>query len=279
MDNNNQKRVLTIDLEDWFHCFLKSQNSTDGYERRAHIPTHKILKILDEFGYKVTFFVLGDVAVNHLDLIKEIDACGHEIGSHGYAHDFITTLSPEAYRKDLRKSIEILENVTGKPVRSYRAPYFSVLDQTTWALEVLRDEGIRYDSSIFPIQLYRYGMPKAPRMPHKIIDDLWEWPITTLPSIFGNLPFAGGFYFRFFPWSFIHSAIKKIEKRNEPVLIYLHPWELDPDQPRFPGGSRFLNFRHYYRLKYTEGKLRRLLSLGRFTTLSSAMENIIKNSA
>lgn len=266
---------MTIDLEDWFHAFLFDTNCRNNFKRRAHIETHKFLELLEGYESHATFFVLGEVAESNRDLIREISNNGHEIGSHGYHHECIYNLAPESFREDLRKSVDLLESITGKPVLSYRAPFFSVLERTLWALEILREEGIKHDSSIFPIKNYRYGMPNAQRVPNEIIPGLWEWPITTLPSKIGNIPFAGGIYFRFFPWKFISYAIGKIEERNEPILIYLHPWELDPDQPQYVSNSWFLNVRHYYGLRKTEEKVRCLLSLGKFDTLSSGVEHIM----
>ena len=279
MSDYLNNRVLTIDLEDWFHAFLPNQTYPIDFERRIHIATYKLLELLDEYDSHATFFVLGHVAENNKELIKEIANAGHEIGSHGFQHMCIYDLTPDSFREDLHKSVQLLESLTGKSVRSYRAPFFSILKQTIWALEIMRDERIKCDSSIFPIRNHRYGIPKAKRIPHQIIPELWEWPITTLPSLMGNIPFAGGCYFRFLPWKFILFAIRTIEKRDEPILIYLHPWEMDPDQPRYRSNSWFLNFRHYYRLKYTEEKLRCLLGLGKFTSLSSGINSIAGNNS
>lgn len=277
MLKNTHNRILTIDLEDWFHSFLQDPYSWGNFERRAHMATYRLLELLKEYGSQATFFVLGDVAEHHRELIKDIANDGHEIGSHGFRHEYISNLTPDSFRQDIRQSIQLLESITGKPVQSYRAPHFSISKETMWSLEILKEEGIKYDSSIFPIKNGRYGMPNAKRIPHQILPDLWEWPITTLPSQIGNIPFAGGFYFRFFPWRFFSYAISAIEKMNEPVLVYLHPWEIDIDQPYYRSPSRFLNFRHYYGLKNTEEKIKRLLGARKFTTLATGFKNINGN--
>jgi polysaccharide deacetylase family protein (PEP-CTERM system associated) len=183
-------------------------------------------------------------------------------------HQFVYTQTQKEFRDDLRKSLNLLESITYTPVRSYRAPYFSITPESFWALDILREEGILYDSSIFPIRNLRYGIPNARRTPHEVQPGLWEWPVSTLPTALGNIPFAGGVYFRFLPWKFVDGAIRMLEKRNEPVVFYLHPWEMDPDQPRYRTSSRFLNFRHYYNLDKTFKKFERVLRTASYTTIT-----------
>lgn len=264
--------VLTVDLEEWFHGLEPDRQQWRSLERRTHISTSILLDILDEFGSKATFFVLGDVAETTPELIREVAFRGHEIGTHGMHHQFVYHVTPEEFRQDLRQSIRLLESITSEPVLSYRAPYFSVTKRSMWALEILEEEGIKYDSSIFPARNPRYGISSAERTPHKIGADLWEWPITTIPSPFGNIPFSGGAYFRFLPFRFIMHSLSKIEKMKEPLMFYFHPWEIDQEQPYRSSGKWFNDFTHYYRLKHTEEKLKILLSLVQFTALASGLK-------
>jgi polysaccharide deacetylase family protein (PEP-CTERM system associated) len=263
--------VLTVDLEDWFHSLDPDPAHWSRYDRRAGTATRSLLKILDRRMAKATFFVLGDVALHDPELIRELAAQGHEIGSHGMKHRFICRQTASEFRQDLRESIELLESIVGTRVQAYRAPYFSITNESTWALDILRDEGIRCDSSIFPVHNYRYGIPGACRTPNEIVPGLWEWPPSTLPVGLVNFPIAGGFYLRLLPSLAVERSIRALERRHEAVVLYVHPWEIDPDQPRLDCPFRFTFIRHYHALSRTQGKLDRVLRLGRFTTLSNAM--------
>jgi len=267
---NLPHHVLTIDLEEWFHGLLPEGTSWMGFERRVEKNTRHLLDILDHHEARATFFVLGDVARHSPKLIQHIIERGHELGSHGMFHQLITRHSPDEFRLDLRQSLEVLEDIGGKRVTSYRAPYFSITAKSLWALDILAEEGIRCDSSIFPIRNHRYGIPKAVRIPHEIRPGLFEWPISTIPSPLGNLPFSGGVYFRFLPLQMVEFGIMHLEQRGEPVVVYLHPWELDPDHPRYFAGAWFLHLRHYCRLRDTERRLARILSLAHYTGLEEA---------
>jgi polysaccharide deacetylase family protein (PEP-CTERM system associated) len=266
--------VFTVDLEEWYHGLEPDRNLWPNYERRSRSITERLMRILSDHDIKATFFVLGDVAGKSPGLVREIAAEGHEIGSHGMYHEFVYRQTPDEFRRDLRKSLDMLASITGTRVQSYRAPYFSITDKSMWALDILKEEGINYDSSVFPVHNPRYGIPDAPRLPYRIIPGLWEWPVATMPSILGNIPFGGGFYFRFWPLIFTRYALHSAEKRQEPVLIYFHPWEFDPAQPRIRTGSRFSSLRHYFRLDNNFDKLKRMLSGREYTTLSNAICSI-----
>lgn len=271
-------RVLTIDLEEWFHGLEPDRQRWLSLDRRAAINTRILLDILDEFKSKATFFVLGDVAETSPDLIDNITSRGHEIGTHGMYHQFVYNLSPDEFRKGLRQSIRLLESITSKPIIYHRAPYFSVTNKSIWALRIMEEEGIRVDSSIIPVRNPRYGIPSAKRTPYKIGDNLWEWPITTLSSPIGNIPFSGGAYFRFLPFKFVLYAIEKIEKSEEPLMFYFHPWEIDHEQPHYSSGRWFNDLTHYFRLKHTKDKLKRLLNKVQFTPLSSGLKSLMGES-
>lgn len=249
------KVVLTVDFEDWFHSLDPFPENWGNYERRVEYGTNKLLEILSLKNCKITFFVLGDAAVNNPQLVKMISDEGHEIASHGFNHKFIYEQSPKEFKHDLRHSLDCLSNLTGKKIISYRAPYFSITDESKWALDILTEEGIEQDSSIFPVLNSRYGIPKNNRLPYKFSNGLWEWPITTYKTIFGNFPFAGGVYFRFLPVKVTKYCMLSLLRRREPVLFYFHPWELDPLQPVLSTVSLFLKFRHYHGLAETYYKL------------------------
>jgi polysaccharide deacetylase family protein (PEP-CTERM system associated) len=246
---NNNQIVLTIDMEDWFHSLDYNPSNWSNYKRRIDYGTQKILEMLAQKKSTATFFILGDVAVKHPDLIKQIFQEGHEVGSHGFDHKFIYKQSKEEFRNDLRKSINLLSDIIGDEIFTYRAPYFSITKKSLWALDILAEEGIKIDSSIFPVVNHRYGIPDNSRLPYQLENGLWEWPITTYKSFLGNIPFAGGFYFRFFPAFLSRYFISSLQKKQEPILFYFHPWEFDPEQPKLKNLPAFLIFRHYHNLK------------------------------
>lgn len=263
------KHVLTIDLEDWFHCLEPDGARWDQYSRRVEIGSRVVLDLLDEHRASATFFVLGDVAKHSPELVRNIAARGHEIGSHGSRHQFITRQSPDEFRADLRESLARLEDLIGTKVNAFRAPYFSITKRSLWALDILCEHGIVRDSSVFPVRNHRYGIPDAPTAPYEIRPGLVEWPITVLPTRLGNIPFAGGVYFRWLPSVLIRHCFQTVAGRGDPVVFYLHPWELDPDHPRHLT-SPLLFLRHYGRLSGTKARLAALMSEHRFTSLAGA---------
>jgi len=266
--------VLTIDLEDWFHSLDYLPSNWNNYERRIEYSTKKVLDLLAEKKSKATFFVLGDVAINHSQLIKLIDNEGHEIGSHGFNHKFIYQQTKEEFRDDLRRSINYLSDLIGKRIVTFRAPYFSITKKSFWAFDILREEGIKIDSSVFPVINHRYGIPDNPRLPYQLSNGLWEWPITTYKTFLGNIPFAGGVYFRFFPSSISRLFISRLQKKQEPILFYIHPWELDKDQPKLKNTTLFLKLRHYYGLNENLIKFSSLLCNLNTISLSQGINSI-----
>lgn len=265
--------VLTIDVEDYFQvsAFENIVRFQDWprYESRIERNTHKLLSLVAEKEIKVTFFVLGWVAEHYPQLVKEIYQEGHEIACHGYSHKLIYQQTKNGFREDVRKAKGILEGLTGDKVIGYRAPSFSIIEDTMWAFDVLIEEGFEYDSSIFPIRHDRYGMANWERFSHWIKRDgygaIREFPLSTI-QLFGiNIPMAGGGYFRLFPYWLIRWSLQKInQQERQPFIFYLHPWEIDPEQPRLPAGY-ISRFRHYVNLAGTEKKLRKLLSTFTFT--------------
>ena len=256
------KNILMIDLEDWYHGIELQNSALAKCKDRVEQNVQKVLWILSENKTKATFFILGCVAEKFPSLVREIAELGHEIGSHGYGHEFIYKLTKAQFASDLKKSIDILEQTIGNPIKSYRAPYFSITEKSIWALEILTEQGIEYDSSIVPLNNYRYGIPDTPRYPHQIKTQnggsLLEIPISTIKLFGRNLSLIGGFYLRFFPYSLIKRAIQRINREGDSAVVYLHPWELDPYHPKLNLPPR-IKLTHYHNLLSTERKLRALL--------------------
>lgn len=274
--------ALTIDVEDYFqvNAFAKHvrQDQWDSYPLRVDRNTRRILDMLDSFSISATFFVLGWVAERFPLLTKEIHRRGHEIACHGYGHELIYTIGPERFRVDIRRSKALLEDQCGVPVKGYRAPSYSITKQSLWALDILVEEGFTYDSSIFPVMHDTYGIPDAERFPHTLqtgAGPLVEFPLTTLPFQLGwkkmRLPIAGGGYLRLLPVGIIRRGIEAINQRErKPAVLYFHPWEIDPDQPRIKAGLKS-RFRHYLNLEKTEGKLAYLFSKFRFGPMKDVL--------
>jgi polysaccharide deacetylase family protein (PEP-CTERM system associated) len=230
--------------------------------------------MLDEFHTTATFFILGWVAQNEPDVVRRIAAAGHEIASHGMNHCMLTRMTPEAFREDLQKSKKLFEDLIGRKVIGYRAPTFSIMRNTAWALDLLAEEGFEYDSSIFPIRHDRYGVPESPIIPHRAVGpsgrSILELPPMVRPIGGMNLPVGGGGYFRLLPVKFISNTLNCFENDLQPTMIYLHPWEFDPAQSELP--LRFVSrFRHRVNLHKTEAKMRILLSQFRFSDVKSRL--------
>lgn len=261
------KNALTFDIEEYFHAEALSgvvrPEDWSGLESRVVDSTRRLLDILDREQVRATFFILGWVAERHPALVREIESLGHEIACHGYAHRMIQHLNRHELAEDVKRAKKVLEDVAGTSVIGYRAPTFSVVRETLWSLDVLSEAGFRYDSSIFPVRHDRYGIPGAPRFPHRVRTagggEIAEFPLSTICLPGWRLQVAGGGYFRLFPLAWTRWAIRRLnERERQPAIIYLHPWEIDPEQPRMPVG-RITRFRHLVNVGKTEDKLRRLL--------------------
>lgn len=268
------RNVLTVDVEDYYHVSafegVVSYERWDQYESRVEKNTYHILDTLDVYQIKATFFVLGWVAERHLRLIREIVQRGHEVASHGYSHKRIYTQTPERFRQETRQSKCILEDITGDPVIGYRAASYSITKRSLWALETLVEEGFLYDSSIFPICHDLYGIPSAERFSHIIntkSGEIREYPLSTLRVFRTNIPVCGGGYLRIYPYSLTKTAVKALNrKEHQPAIIYTHPWEFDPGQPRL-NGKWFSKLRHYTNLRKTDHILKSLLTDFEFGTM------------
>lgn len=265
---NTRLNALTIDVEDYYQVSaFESQipfEEWPRYESRVVANTWRILELLHFYRVKATFFVLGWIAEHHPQVVLAIQQQGHEIASHGYRHRLLYNMTREEFREDTDRSKKILEDLCGAPVFGYRAPSYSITQETFWCLDVLQELGFTYDSSIFPIHHDRYGIPSYKRFPHCVLGEgenaLWEFPLSTLRFGKVNIPVAGGGYFRLLPYWFIRWGLRRINKMERyPAIVYLHPWEIDPMQPRMEG-SLSSRFRHYVNIGKTEGVLRKLLT-------------------
>ena len=265
MPDSIAKHCLSFDVEEHFQVSAfespMRRRHWDQFESRVQLNTEKLLELLAKKGVQATFFILGWVAERYPSLVHQIASAGHEVASHGYAHELITSQTPVVFREDIRKAKAILESILSKPVLGYRAPSFSITKDTMWATQVLVEEGYIYDSSIFPVVHDRYGVPSANPELHQLSTAsglLWEVPPSTVKCLGVRLPVAGGGYFRLYPYPVLRALLRKLEGEGAPLVMYMHPWEFDPDQPRMEG-SMVSRMRHYLNLDKTEGRMRALL--------------------
>lgn len=258
--------ALTIDVEDYYQVSafesVVDRSEWDHYESRVEKNTHHILNILESFQVKATFFVLGWVAERHPKLVKAIHEKGHEVASHGYSHRRIYTQTPAVFKEETKKSKQILEDLIGEAVIGYRAASYSITNKSLWALDILIEEGFSYDSSIFPVWHDLYGIPNSNRFPYMIERDagsIQEYPLSTIKLFGMTAPFGGGGYLRLFPPFVTKWAMRRMNQHEKQMsIVYLHPWEVDPTQPRLEGSARS-KFRHYVNLAKMESTLKSLL--------------------
>jgi polysaccharide deacetylase family protein (PEP-CTERM system associated) len=260
--------AFSIDVEDYFQvAALAPAIARDSWaqrESRVERNTDKLLQLLSERGIHATFFVLGWIAQHYPGLVRRIANAGHEIASHGFSHQLIYTQSPDEFREETRRSKDLLEDLAGRAVLGYRAASFSITRRSLWALDILLDLGFQYDSSIFPIYHDRYGIPGASPVPGRITAPsgrtLVEFPMSAASFCGAKIPVSGGGYFRLLPYWVTRAGLLQVnEKYGRPFAFYVHPWELDPEQPRFNVGY-LARFRHYTNLNRCKERLERLLS-------------------
>lgn len=256
---------MTIDVEDYFQVQAFADRidraSWDAIPCRVEANIDRILGQFDRAGVHATFFTLAWVAERHPAMIRRLVAAGHELASHGTDHTRVDAQDPATFRSDIRHSKHVLEDIGGVPVRGYRAATFSINARTPWAFDVLAEEGFAYSSSTYPVRHDLYGAPDAPRAPYRAGGGaLWEIPMTTWRVGGHNIPCSGGGYFRLLPYSLYRLLLRRaVETQGTAAIFYLHPWEVDPDQPRVPDCSRMAKFRHYTNLSRTASRLDRLL--------------------
>jgi polysaccharide deacetylase family protein (PEP-CTERM system associated) len=270
--------ALSVDLEEYFQVSNFDQcierKSWDDQPSRVGDATARLLDAFEATGNTATFFVLGWIAERHGALLRQIAERGHEIACHGYGHQLVYDLGPEAFREDLRRARRAIEDASGVEVSGYRAPSYSITERSLWALPILVEEGFRYDSSIFPIRHHRYGIPGFARRPVRVDlaggSSIREFPLSTLRVGPLTLPVAGGAYLRFLPAALFRWAYGRLVAAGHPTVLYTHPWEIDPGQPRQDVGLK-VRVNHYFNLSRTEGRLRRLLERFRFASLREVL--------
>jgi polysaccharide deacetylase family protein (PEP-CTERM system associated) len=273
--------ALSVDLEEYFQVSnferVIDRDTWPALSSRVVGTTNTLLDAFDETGSKATFFVLGWVAEREPALVREIAERGHEIACHGYGHQLVYEIGPERFREDLRRAVGAIEDAVGIRPRGYRAPSYSITDRSLWALDILADEGFEYDSSIFPIRHHRYGIPDFSRVPVRIQlaggRSIREFPMTTLQAGPLKLPLAGGAYLRFFPPFLFRWGFRRLIAAGDPIVLYVHPWEIDPDQPRQPVGWK-VRVNHYYNLGRTQARLTGLLREFRFRGLETVLAEL-----
>ncbi len=271
--------AFSADVEDYFQAEALRpffpRETWDGLADRTEANLDRLLELLAARRIRGTFFVLGWTAERHPDLVRRIAAGGHEIGSHGYAHELITRQSGETFRADVRRARALLQHLSGQEVAGYRAPSYTIVNRTRWALRILQEEGHRYDSSVFPIRRRKYGIPGAPRRPHLLEDapGLVEFPLPAVRLGPLNVPATGGAYLRLLPLGFQRWAVRRLLGQGIPVVLNVHPWELDPEQPRLPVGPR-TRWTHYHNLHRASVRLGALLDLARFRPQGDVLRDL-----
>jgi len=272
------RNAFTVDVEDYFQvegfAQVVDRSSWDGFRTRVRASTATLLEMLAQRKVRATFFVLGWVAQKHPEIVRELAAAGHEIASHGMSHRLIYTQTPVEFRRETREAKALLEDLCQRPVVGYRAATYSITRSSLWALDVLCEEGFQYDSSIFPMRHDRYGIPDAETRPHVLTAPgggrLVEFPISVMRYGGVRIPVAGGGYFRLFPYWFTRWALRRFNQRQQEFVFYVHPWEVDPGQPRIRA-SALSRFRHYLNLDRCAQRLGRLLDDFEFDTMHAVL--------
>lgn len=276
---NKMDNAFTVDVEDFFQveAFSKviDKDTWSKYDCRVEANTDVILNLLDENNVKGTFFVLGWIAKRYPHVVKRIADLGHEVASHGMTHQLVYNQEIDTFKKETVDSKALLQDLSQQAIEGYRAATYSITNKSLWALDVLFEAGFKYDSSIFPMTHDRYGIADAIPVPHTLKtpsgSSLVEFPISTYKNKYFTLPVAGGGYFRLFPYSLTKWGLSKINKNNDPFVFYIHPWEVDSDQPKVKGISRFTKFRHYNNIEKCESRLSSLLNDFNFTTMKNVL--------
>lgn len=272
------RNAMTVDVEDYFHVAALSRvirrEDWSNMEYRADASTHRLLDLFFDCDIKATFFILGWVAKRSPGLIRAIHDAGHEVACHGMSHELVYRQTPEQFAAETRESKELLEQITGARVQGYRAASWSITRQSLWALDIIHELGFEYDSSIFPIRHDVYGIPDAPRRPDVVRTpqgrQIVEFPPSTARLLGARLPVAGGGYFRLLPYWLTCWGLGQINREGRAFMFYLHPWEVDPGQPRIKAGW-VSQFRHYTNLHRTQDRLRSLIGQFHFTTMKNVL--------
>ncbi len=282
MNNRKFLNAMTVDVEDYFHVAALSsaidRSEWDSIEPRVENNTQRLLRLFNDRGIKATFFFLGWVAERFPGLVREIVSNGHELACHGFSHQLIYRQDQTEFRQETERAKSCLEDVSGVCVRGYRAASYSITRKSLWALDVIRDLGFDYDSSIVPARHDLYGISNAPSAPYRLDlsggRSLTEFPPSTIAIGGTRLPIGGGGYFRIFPYWFSRWGMDRVNsKQQQPFAFYLHPWEIDPEQPRVKTSLKS-RFRHYHNLDQFEPRLQRLISEFRFGTMGEILDSM-----
>jgi polysaccharide deacetylase family protein (PEP-CTERM system associated) len=267
------RHAFSVDVEDWYQGIPVGDEVRSAAAPRLELGLDRLLGILAARGVRATFFVLGPLVKRHPEAIRRISGAGHEIGCHGWSHDLLYTMEPRRFEMETRQARDALADLTGSPITAYRAAYFSITRRSLWALEVLAALGFQYDSSIFPVKNWRYGIADFEQTP-TLVDTpsgaIWEFPISVLQVAGRTMPVSGGAYFRIYPYVLTRANFRRSERLRRPVIFYIHPWELDPDHPRVPFYWK-PRFTHYVNLRSTERKLTALVRDFEFGTIAEAI--------
>jgi polysaccharide deacetylase family protein (PEP-CTERM system associated) len=273
-----ERNAFTVDLEDWYHGLTSTNRRPESWsqcESRVVQNTERLLGLLAEHNVKATFFVLGKVAEQYPDLIRSIAAQGHELGVHGYAHRMVHRLTRDEFAAEIDQTLDVLRPLAHGPIIGHRAPYFSINGRSLWALDVLTEQGFRYDSSFFPTRNMLYGYPEAPRFPHQLDNGsgLVEFPASTVRLAGVTWPISGGFYVRTWPYRVVRRAIQHLNGQGQPAILYMHPWELDTGQPMHAATLRE-RVTHYHGRRGLESKLRQLFQDFQFGPLQDLLDHV-----
>jgi polysaccharide deacetylase family protein (PEP-CTERM system associated) len=274
------RHVFTVDVEDWYQGLDFEMDQWARFAPRLETGLGRLLELLAAAGARATFFVVGWQADRTPGIVREIAQQGHEIACHGYTHRFVYRLTPATFREEVRRSRDLLESLVGEPVVGFRAPFFSITAAALWALDILVEEGFRYDSSIFPVWNHRYGIPRAARQPGPVATPgggtLFEVPLSTvrLPAagrrVGVNIPVSGGAYFRLYPYGLTRALVRRLERAGDRLVFYAHPWEYDPSHPRIRLPHPVSQITHYVNLAAMPARTRRLLQDFRFVSIREA---------
>jgi polysaccharide deacetylase family protein (PEP-CTERM system associated) len=272
--------IFTVDVEDWYQGLDLDMAEWTRFAPRLETGLGRLLDLLADAGARATFFVVGWQADRTPGIVREIARQGHEIACHGYTHRFVYRLTPATFREEVRRSRDLLETLVGEPVVGFRAPFFSITADALWALDILLEEGFRYDSSIFPVWNHRYGIPRAARQPGRVTTPaggtLFEVPLSTvrLPCaglpVGVNIPVSGGAYFRLYPYGLTRALVRRLERAGDRLVFYAHPWEYDPSHPRIRLPHPVSQITHYVNLDAMAGRTRQLLRDFRFVPIREA---------